>query len=66
MTDKLRVEVPPDTLSVTHVCDGQEIITGGADGQTYVATFASRLTADMFIDMCRAASAKNIFGDRNE
>jgi hypothetical protein len=44
------VEVDPGTLSVTHIFAGEEVVPGGADGQTWVATFASHATAGQFID----------------
>lgn len=45
--------VPPTTLAITHVCDGEEVITGGHDGQTYIATFACEVAARAYIDLAR-------------
>lgn len=42
----------PDTLYVTHVCDGEEVVRGGADGQTFVAVFASKIAAEHFVRYC--------------
>lgn len=42
----------PRTLSVTHICDGEEVVTGGADGQVWIATFATKLAADAFVRWC--------------
>lgn len=47
----------PDTLSVTHIFDGEEVVSGGADGQEWVATFASVIDAEHFIDDARGRSA---------
>jgi len=47
------VKVDKETLSITHICDGEEVITGGDDGQTYVATFAHRWTANVFIALVK-------------
>lgn len=58
-----RVRVDPSSLSVTHICDGEEVVTGGDDGQTWVATFASRLAADMFLDVVKATDYQ-LFGER--
>lgn len=52
--ERLRVEmieetVHQDSLSITHIFDGEEVVTGGADGQVWVATFASALNARDFV-----------------
>jgi hypothetical protein len=41
--------VSPMTLIATHVCEGEEVVTGGADGQVWVATFADAFEALKFI-----------------
>lgn len=41
--------IDPETLSVTHICDGEEVVTGGDDGQQWIATFADATTAELFI-----------------
>lgn len=47
---RTRIEfVRPETLSTTHICDGEEVVTGGDDGQVWVATFACPITAQQFI-----------------
>jgi len=55
--------VTPDTLSVTHIFDGEEVVTGGHDGQVWVATFASANAAEHFVRYC-VASAKTFTGLR--
>jgi hypothetical protein len=42
----------PDTLAVVNICDGKHIVTGGPDGQIWVATFASAVAADHFVRYC--------------
>lgn len=44
--------VTPETLSVTHIFDGEEVVTGGPDGLVWVATFASRNAAEHFVWYC--------------
>ena len=41
-----------DTLSVTHIFDGEEVVIGGDDGQIWVATFASANAAAHFVQYC--------------
>lgn len=43
-----------NSLSVTHICDGEEVVTGGEDGQVWVATFAVAETADKFVASVRS------------
>lgn len=47
-------KVNPSTLGVTHICDGQEVVTGGDDGQTWIATFADRSMAAHFVNYAKA------------
>jgi hypothetical protein len=48
--------IDPQTLSVTHICDGEEVVTGGDDGQAWIATFADATTAELFIQFFRERS----------
>jgi hypothetical protein len=48
------ITINPATLSRTHIFDGEEVVTGGDDGQAWVATFADPTTADLFMQWCRA------------
>lgn len=41
--------VNPLTLTVTHICEGEEVVTGGDEGQVWVATFADAFEALKFI-----------------
>lgn len=43
------VKIAVSTLSVTHVFDGEEAVTGGEDGQVWVATFAEAAEARNFV-----------------
>jgi hypothetical protein len=52
-----------DTLSVTHIFDGEEVITGGEDGQTWVATFANRQEAENYVKSLQINS-KWVYGQR--
>lgn len=54
------VQVDPATLGVTHICAGEEVVTGGADGQVWVATFADPRTANLFLTHADGM----IFGER--
>jgi hypothetical protein len=47
-------KVNPSTLSVTHICDGEEVITGGDDGQVWIGTFADRSMAAHFVNYAKA------------
>lgn len=42
----------PETLEITHIFDGEEVVTGGPDGQIWIATFASRIAAEHFVRYC--------------
>jgi hypothetical protein len=37
------------TLTVTHIADGEEVVTGGEDGQAWVATFADPVEAKAYV-----------------
>lgn len=39
----------PDTISVTHVCEGEEVITGGPSGLAWIATVASAELAQALV-----------------
>ena len=41
--------VAPETMYVTHIFDGENVVRGGMDGQTWVATFASENAAEHFV-----------------
>lgn len=43
------IRIDTATLTVTHICDGEEVVTGGADGQQWVATFATARHAEFFV-----------------
>lgn len=47
------IPVPVMTLSVTHIFDGEEVVTGGANGQTWVATFCDPGLAQIFVEYCQ-------------
>jgi hypothetical protein len=47
------VRVSPSTLAVTHIYDGEEVVTGGHDGQVYIATFACEKAAAAFVSLAR-------------
>ena len=51
-------EVDPETLAVTHIFDGEEVVTGGPDGQTHVATFKRASDAELFCIMYRYLAAE--------
>ena len=44
----------PDTWDITHIFDGEEVVTGGEDGQEYIRTFESHKEAQQFIDNAKA------------
>lgn len=46
-------EVPVHTLSRTHICDGEEVVSGGEDGQTWIATFADSRMAAYFVNVAK-------------
>ncbi len=58
-----RVQVDPSTLAVTHIFDGEEIVSGGEDGQVYIATFASASAAEFFVFAAQLRGL-NVWGDR--
>jgi hypothetical protein len=43
------------TLYVTHICDGEEVVRGGEDGQRYIATFANPRDANLFVGFAKNA-----------
>lgn len=43
------VVCPPHTVSVTHIFDGEEVVTGGDSGQIWIATFADPVAAAWFV-----------------
>lgn len=45
--------ISPSTLTVTHIHDGEEVVTGGPDGQVWVATFADRHLAAWFVNAAK-------------
>lgn len=47
------MRIDTDSLTVTHVYDGEEVVTGGPEGQAWVATFSSANLARMFITDCK-------------
>lgn len=46
-------KISPETLFVTHICDGEEVVMGGLDGQVWVATFASERVARYFVNVAK-------------
>lgn len=57
--------VHPSTLTVTHICDGEEVVTGGEDGQVWIATFAQSALAHIFVRHTQATH-EVVFGERAE
>jgi hypothetical protein len=55
--------VRPGTLAVTHICDGEEVVTGGDDGQVWIATFAQNALAQVFVRHTQATH-EVVFGER--
>src|SRR5262249_40572835 len=45
-------------------CDGEEVVTAGEDGQTWIATFASRGEAEEFVKDRKAKPGTTIVGER--
>jgi hypothetical protein len=58
------VSVEAETLSITHVCDGAEVVVGDEDGQAWVATFATRITAQQFVEAMKGLKVP-VFGERS-
>lgn len=58
-----RQEVEPRTLAITHIHDGEEVVTGGDDGQVFIATFASAAAADRYVSACKE-DGRPVFGYR--
>lgn len=57
------VLVHASTLSAVHVCDGEEVITGDEDGQAWIATFASSITAANFLELMITQN-RDVYGER--
>jgi len=57
------VKVDKSTLTVTHIFDGEEVVTGGEDGQTWVGVFSNSFTANLFIALVKQ-SREAIYGER--
>lgn len=55
---------PVETLSITHIFDGEEVVTAGEDGQTWIATFACYLEADEFVKGLKAVPGTTVVGQR--
>ena len=51
-------QVWPHTLGRVHIFDGEEVVTGGDDGQVWVATFASAHDAEAFINAAKFLQRK--------
>ena len=51
-------QVWPHTLGRVHIFQGEEVVTGGDDGQVWVATFASAHDAEAFIAAARFLQRK--------
>lgn len=64
VTKAILVLIDTRTLAVTHIYDGEEVVSGGTDGQVWVATFASAVEADRFVEDARERSF--IYGARME
>lgn len=43
------MKIQTSSLTLTHIYDGEEVVSGGEDGQAWVATFCSRTLAAEFI-----------------
>lgn len=57
------VTVQPETLSVTRICEGEHVVTGGDDGQVWIATFYCYSSANSFVLLAKNAGA-TIYGVR--
>jgi hypothetical protein len=60
------VAVSAGTLSATRVVQGEVVVTGDIDGQAWVATLPSEVTAEYFMQWCRSDCPIPIYGVRNE
>lgn len=63
LVEKKLVLVRPETLSRTHIFDGEEVVSGDDDGQAWVATFASPIVAENFIVLA-CLQGKAIYAQR--
>lgn len=52
------------TVTNTHICEGEEVITGGPDGQVWVATFADARLAAAFVKQARGYPGQMVWGVR--
>jgi hypothetical protein len=60
------VHVDVNTLSVTHIFDGEEVVHGSSDfGESWVATFADAEVARLFVEIVRERRIY-VKGDLNE
>jgi hypothetical protein len=57
-----RTEVSADTLSITHIFDGEEVVTGGDDGQVWIGTFASHVQAVEFVTYLQTRTNGRVIG----
>jgi hypothetical protein len=57
------MKISTDTLDVTHVFDGENVVTGGTDGQTWVATFSTMTLARLFITDVQRLPFIEVFED---
>lgn len=49
-------EVEASTLHITHIFDGEEVVCGAEDGQVWIGTFASTVSAERFIEWNKRAN----------
>lgn len=49
------VAVHGNTLSVTHIFDGEEVVSGGEDGQVHIATFVDARSAERYVSVMKHA-----------
>ena len=57
-------EVTPNTLSVTHIFDGEEVVSGGDDGQVWIATFSTPAYAKAFVEYLQSNPYAPVTGIR--
>lgn len=56
-------KVDPNTLYITHIFEGEEVVAGGEDGQAYVASFASHAAAGQYVEQMQRLGF-SIMGER--